>query len=72
MKIPRLIVVDDITSPPSIKERIEENTKKCAYCWSQVSSREHYNHEEACSRKFAKTSCKKLKKEAKIEHKQEM
>ena len=34
-------------------------TKKCSYCWIEVANRGHFNHEEACFRKFAKKVNKK-------------
>ena len=34
-------------------------TKKCSYCWIDFANRGHFNHEEACFRKFAKKANKK-------------
>ena len=34
-------------------------TKKCSYCWIEVANRGHFNHEEACFKKFAKKANKK-------------
>ena len=44
-------------STDSLKTVIK--TKKCSYCWIEVANRGHFNHEEACFRKFAKKVNKK-------------
>ena len=36
--------------------RTAAKTKKCSYCWIVVQWRGHFKHEEACAKKFAKTS----------------
>ena len=40
----------------STPSRTATKTKKCSYCWIEVQWRGHYKHEEACAKKFAKTS----------------
>ena len=37
-------------------------TKKCSYCWEMFPVQSHFQHEEACARKFAKSASKKAKK----------
>ena len=54
----------DLTTESSSPENTEvltpsrsaTKTKKCSYCWIEVQWRGHYKHEEACAKKFAKTS----------------
>ena len=47
---------EDFSTDP-LKTAIK--TKKCSYCWIEVANRGHFNHEEACFRKFAKKVNKK-------------
>ena len=49
-----------ISSPENTEvltpSRKATKTKKCSYCWIEVQWRGHFKHEEACAKKFAKTS----------------
>jgi hypothetical protein len=49
----------EVFSTDPLKTAIK--TKKCSYCWIEVANRGHFNHEEACFRKFAKKANKKSK-----------
>ena len=57
-------VSGDLTTENSSPENTEvltpsrtaTKTKKCSYCWIEVQWRGHFKHEEACAKKFAKTS----------------
>ena len=39
--------------------RTATKTKKCSYCWIEVQSRGHFQHQEACARKFAKKTSRR-------------